>query len=266
MKKYSFILVAGLLLAAVPAMAMSGQVNVSLPAKATEVAPNIFSLGSAIDPASGKRVEGLAIIHPKQAAAKPDHAGGGGAQTKNRCYAVLAKGAAWKMAEAWRVNPTNSRGLDEAFVLNNLMADVAEWESTVGNSNIFGDGSVTATALLADNTAPDGLNEVYFGAIDGEGTIAVTIVWGIFSGSVSQRELVEWDMVFDQTDFDWANDGRATAMDFENIAQHELGHAFGLGHPSDGCTEETMYRFADYGETIKRDLNTGDIAGINQLY
>ena len=263
MKKYSFVLVAGLLLVAVPAMAMPA--DFSLPPRAAEVAPNIFSLGSAIDPASGKQVEGLAIIHPKKAAAKPDQAGGG-AQTKNRCYAVLAKGAAWKTTEAWLVNPANSRGLDESFVVSNLIADVAEWENAAGNSNIFDDGSATATALSADNSAPDGLNEVYFGAIDGEGTIAVTIVWGIFSGPVGQRELVEWDMVFDQTDFDWASDGRAGAMDFENIAQHELGHAFGLGHPGDGCSEETMYRFADYGEIKKRDLNTGDIAGINQLY
>ena len=55
-------------------------------------------------------------------------------------------------------------------------------------------------------------------------------------------------------------------MDFENIAQHELGHAFGLGHPSDTCTEETMYRFASNGETKKRDLYDGDIAGIKALY
>ncbi|MFN2432064.1 MAG: matrixin family metalloprotease [Gemmatimonadota bacterium] len=47
---------------------------------------------------------------------------------------------------------------------------------------------------------------------------------------------------------------------------HELGHAMGMGHPSDSCTEETMYRFATEGETKKRDLFTGDIAKINDLY
>ena len=55
-------------------------------------------------------------------------------------------------------------------------------------------------------------------------------------------------------------------MDFENIATHELGHSVGMGHPADECTEETMYRFASEGETKKRDLNAGDIAGVNQLY
>jgi len=55
-------------------------------------------------------------------------------------------------------------------------------------------------------------------------------------------------------------------MDFENIATHELGHAAGMGHPSDSCTEETMYRFADFGEIKKQTLEAGDIAGIKALY
>ncbi|MEK6868829.1 MAG: matrixin family metalloprotease, partial [Nanoarchaeota archaeon] len=60
--------------------------------------------------------------------------------------------------------------------------------------------------------------------------------------------------------------GEAGKMDFENIATHELGHSVGMGHPDSTCTEETMYAYADYGETKKRDLNTGDTAGINSLY
>jgi hypothetical protein len=32
------------------------------------------------------------------------------------------------------------------------------------------------------------------------------------------------------------------------------------------CTQETMYKYADYGETKKRDLNAGDIAGITEIY
>ena len=55
-------------------------------------------------------------------------------------------------------------------------------------------------------------------------------------------------------------------MDFENIATHELGHSFGMGHPDSTCIEETMYAYADFGETKKRVLNAGDIAGIQELY
>jgi hypothetical protein len=73
-------------------------------------------------------------------------------------------------------------------------------------------------------------------------------------------------MVFDQDDFAWSADGAAGAMDFENIATHELGHSVGLGHPANTCLEETMYAYADFGETEKRDLNAGDIAGVNSMY
>jgi hypothetical protein len=73
-------------------------------------------------------------------------------------------------------------------------------------------------------------------------------------------------MVFDDVDFAWSTTGSAGAMDLQNIATHENGHAAGMGHPGDSCTEETMYRFAGFGETKKRDLNYGDIAGVQALY
>ena len=55
-------------------------------------------------------------------------------------------------------------------------------------------------------------------------------------------------------------------MDYQNIATHEFGHGAGMSHPSDSCTEETMYRFAQSGETKKKTLNAGDIDGIKSLY
>ncbi|MDX1607881.1 MAG: matrixin family metalloprotease, partial [Candidatus Spechtbacterales bacterium] len=81
------------------------------------------------------------------------------------------------------------------------------------------------------------------------------------------RELVEWDMVFDDVDFNWSTTGDVNAMDFESISTHELGHAVGLAdlYTSD-CSEETMYGYATEGETKKRDLNSGDITGMSKLY
>lgn len=106
-----------------------------------------------------------------------------------------------------------------------------------------------------------------FGNIDSSGAIAVTIVWGYFSGPPRFRELIEWDVVFDNVDYTF---GDATldssVMDFLNIATHEFGHAAGMGHPESTCTEETMYAYSDFGETKKRDLNAGDIAGVVALY
>ncbi|MFC1703100.1 matrixin family metalloprotease [Patescibacteria group bacterium] len=123
------------------------------------------------------------------------------------------------------------------------------------------------TAVLeADTTSPDGVNEVYFGNIDDPGVIGVTIVWGIFGGAPHGRELVEWDQVYDEVDYAWSASGETEKMDFENVATHELGHSMGLTHPDDSCDLETMYRYTDYGETMRRDLHDGDIAGIDSLY
>ncbi|MBI2607854.1 MAG: matrixin family metalloprotease [Candidatus Doudnabacteria bacterium] len=266
-----------LVLLAGPASAMPNHQTAELSAPGTNrvltlptAADNspVISLGTAIDPQSGKVVEGIAIVHPKKTYDhKPQHdaAKAGGKGGGSSCYAFLANGAKWKSVENWAINTNNNENLTGSFVFDNFAASLDKWE-TAGGANIFGNGAVTSDVLSADTESPDGVNEVYFGDVGSQGAIAVTIVWGIFSGPPFARELVEWDMVLDEVDFDWSATGEAGKMDYENITTHEIGHAAGMGHPDDSCLEETMYRFADYGETKKRDLNAGDIAGIDKLY
>jgi len=233
---------------------------------------SVISLGTSVDPASGKVVEGYAVIHYKKGGGHKGtpHGrgnggpGNGGGDTSS-CFSFLAKDAKWKTVEPWVVNPTNNEGLSNSFVFSNLTADITKWEGSAA-SDILGGGSETTDVLVADSASPDGVNEVYFADISSPGAIAVTIVWGIFGGPPFARELVEWDLVFNEVDYDWSSTGEAGKMDFENITTHELGHAVGMGHPEDSCTEETMYRFADFGETKKRTLEAGDIAGIQKLY
>jgi len=237
----------------------------------------VISLGSAVDPQSGLVVDGYAIIHPREDAAKPSHAGGGsgkgGKTGSSTCYAFMAKGAVWRSAEPWVVNADNAYGLSDSFVLANLIGNIDKWEDaadgTVGDSglvDILGDGTLTVVPLDADTSAPDGVNEVYFGSIADPGVVGVTIVWGVFGGPPQGRQIVEWDQVYDQVDYAWSSTGEAGKMDFENVSTHELGHSMGLTHPDDTCTEETMYRYTDFGETIRRTLNAGDMAGIDALY
>ena len=243
-------------------LAKGQKAKFQLPAGAVQVSDNVYSLGKAHDKKSGKQVEGYAIIHRKDGAAKPS-----GTKTRaTACYGFLAKDAKWKSVEPWVVNSNNTRGLDQNFVFDNLTLDIGKWESAA-NYNILGDGVMTDLALAADTVAPDDQNEVYFADIADSNTIAVTIVWGIFGGPTFNRKLVEWDMVFDDMTYDWSVSGESGKMDFENIATHELGHAMGLADLyNSNCANETMYGYAANGETKKRDLNTGDITGINKLY
>lgn len=244
--------------------------TVVIPETAVEVAPHVFSLGEAVD-IDGRVVQGYAFVH-RQEEAKPDGVGKAG-KGASKCYAFLARGAKWKAVEPWLLNPSNNEALNVKYLLSNLGLNIPKWEDAsdgmvdgVEGANILGDGTTTDVVLAADTASPDGQNEVYFADISSPGAIAVTIVWGIFGGPLSQRELVEWDQVYDDADYDWSSSGEANKMDFENIATHELGHSVGLGHPDDSCTEETMYRFAGFGETKKRTLEAGDIRGVSELY
>jgi hypothetical protein len=248
--------------------------TVVIPAHAIEVADHVFSLGTSVDPQTGKVVEGFAIVHPRRGYHHRDgHGGGpggggppGGGGGSTKCYAFLAKDAKWKSTESFLLNPANTEGMSDSFVEKTIDDAVDTWDSEVA-TDIFGARISTSDPLSADTVSPDGDNEVYFGSISDPGAIAVTITWGIFSGKPSNRELLEWDMVYDQDDFVWGDaDVDPLVMDLGNVATHEVGHAGGMGHPEDTCTEETMYRFATEGETKKRDLNAGDIAGINDLY
>ena len=242
-----------------------GDVTVIIPPHAIEVAPDVFDLGTAIH--NGEEVQGLMIVDRQGYGHKPRHGrGGGGKGGGEKCFAFLSRGAKWLQAEPYLLNTVNADGLYEGSVASSIFSAIESWDSQT-SSNIFGIGSVTGDTLVADTIAPDNKNEVYFGAIDGADSIAVTIVWGIFGGPPRGRKLVEWDMVFDDAEFTFGDaDLDSSVMDLSNIATHEAGHAGGLDHPDDGCTEETMYRFADFGETKKRSLNPGDIAGVRDLY
>ena len=152
------------------------------------------------------------------------------------------------------------------FVDSAITSGTDTWDNQVA-FDLFGTKDSAGLVDGADTAAPDGKNEIYFGSIAENGVIAVTTVWGVFSGPIFQRQIVEYDLVFDDSDFAWGDATlNSSLMDLQNIATHEIGHAAGMGHPGDGCTEETMYRFASVGETKKRDLNAGDIDGIRKLY
>lgn len=233
---------------------------VALPSRAVEVAPDVYFLGTSKDK-SGKVVEGYAYVHrsrPENNVKPP--------RTSEACYGFLSKGAKWKLVEPWVFNTSNTDSLSSSFLFSNLGSDISKWEAAAAY-NIIGSGSTTNVVLEADMYSTDNVNEIYFGDIEESNAIAITIVWGVFGGSVTERELVEWDQVYDDVTYNWSALGEAGKMDFENIATHELGHTIGLDDLyQSACNQQTMYGYASYGETIKRDLANGDILGIQKLY
>jgi hypothetical protein len=238
---------------------------VSIPENAKKIGDGVYDLGYKVH--DGQILQGTLYVFSDKEFAKPDGTpgngnGGGGTTT---CYSYISKGAKWKAEEPWTVDTTDApSGINVVGILGSA-AD--HWEDADNPNNaIMGnyDSSLTVDRDSIGISMND-QNEVIFGDIAGDSTIAATWVFSTL-GSPSQRSIVEWDQVYDVGSFSWSDSGDSGSMDFENIAAHEIGHAVGMGHPSSTCTLETMYAYADNGEIIKRDLHDGDIAGVNLLY
>ena len=256
-----------------------GNAAVAIPSHAVEISPGVFFLGTVNK--NGKMLEGYAFVDYKRGFGKPggcnyDGKCNGwedascsdctGASATIQCYSYLANGARWKNTEGYLLNPSNDYGLSANLIGTTFDQSISKWENASAK-DIVGIGTATTNPLSADLVSTDGQNEVYFGNITDRNAIAITVVWGVFRGPPSQRELVEWDMIFDQADFSWSTSGESGKMDFEDIATHELGHVVGMDDLYESsCGEETMYGYADLGETKKRTLEAGDIAGVKALY
>lgn len=197
----------------------------------------------------------------------PLDCGAGNGAEESACYAFLGKGVKWQeFPVGYAIDPANPDGLSETFVANAISAGAEQWDGWT-SSELFNDAYSIIYDGTWDSDAPDGRNELLFGNYPQEGVIAVTAAWGYFSGPPGLRKIVEFDILFD-TDFTWGNAALDPAvMDLQNIAVHELGHGVGLADLYDNvCLDETMYGYSNYGETTKRDLNVGDITGIQALY
>lgn len=228
-----------------------------------------------VPPLLEKRV----FIHYRKGYGKPDWTPGQGPPPKEGegQYDLLGKGVKWKELPASYVIDSNIPGyLTLTFVESAISASAEEWDYWTGQElfdddyQIVDDGSWDGDA----GDYPDGRNELVFGDYPNSGVIAITVVWGYFSGPPGQRRIIEYDILFD-TDFTWGYAGPTdetqlgdkSVMDLQNIATHEFGHGIGLDDLYDsGASEETMYGRSEYGETKKRTLYTGDKAGLKELY
>jgi len=92
-------------------------------------------------------------------------------------------------------------------------------------------------------------------------------------------EMVDSDIYFNDEYYNWGHidtveeeDARAVA-DIQNIGSHEIGHFFGVDHPSEDPGEvnqdfryATMYYSSGAGDTTRRSLNDDDMNAIRHLY
>jgi matrixin len=151
-----------------------------------------------------------------------------------------------------------SSGLAQNTVVSGFQSSGNTWDSSTSGAIM---GTVSAGGSGADAGRHDGKNQLGWKQL-ASGVIAQTTTW-----STQQGVAVESDGAY-STRFTWSSSGEANEMDLQNIATHEIGHTFGLGHPASTTANSclTMYAYADYGETQKRSLGTGDSNGIKAKY
>lgn len=174
------------------------------------------------------------------------------------CYKLL--GVKWNTLPVnYIINPLNS-GLSEEFVTNALLTSAETWDLKTSKELLNDIYSVDYTAQYGIQNFK---NAIVFGDYADSNVIAITSIWFTRVG----KQIVEFDIMFN-TKFAWGDATlNSNAMDLQNIATHELGHAIGLDDIySSACSAITMYGYSFYGETQKRTLEQADITGLQKIY
>ncbi len=190
------------------------------------------------------------------------------------CTGPISDGTSWKVSRGYNIHTQNRNALSSAFVIDAIQKASDAWRCGCVEFEKLIDGGLLnvvdgSSGETIDLDQPDGQNEIGFAAIQGHpGTVAVTIVWGIFDGPISQREIIEFDMIFDGHNYNWGDGGaNPNVMDLRAIATHEMGHRYGLDDIYDpSCSDVTMYGTSGEGETQKRSLHARDVEGLSFLY
>jgi hypothetical protein len=115
------------------------------------------------------------------------------------------------------------------------------------------------TSQTGNDTAPDGVNLMKWGSLD-SGVLGTTSDWYI----PSTNEIVESDIVFNNTPGTWSTSGDPAKFDLQSTATHEAGHVVGIGHSDNPWA--TMWPTSAPGETFTRTLHGDDIRAAAAIY
>jgi hypothetical protein len=155
------------------------------------------------------------------------------------------------------VNPTGSNA-DMDAVAAAFTTSIGTWDSGTSRA-LFGARTIDTTA----GYSLDGKNTLFFGSTLGSGTIAQTTTWYY----TISRQIVEFDIEYNNI-FQWGDASiDASKMDLEGIGTHELGHGIGLADLyTTSCRDVTMFGYSTEGEFKKRTLESGDLTGLWKMY
>lgn len=164
----------------------------------------------------------------------------------------------------WEVQGPKTARLNTATVPGNLGSVTSVLQASF---NAWNGGPQITVATGGTVTKPTANHsyDLMWGRTGGS-TIAVTYTWEWSNGEIESDVLfnsrLPWFKAASEGD---GCDESQAAYDVRNIATHEFGHVYGLGHPGNDRFE-TMYAFGFTGETLKWTPENGDIAGMQDNY
>lgn len=181
------------------------------------------------------------------------------------CCNFISHGSLWKKPITVLVDTMNGDGMTDAFVFDVIQLATRTWDRAVSQP-LFADVQRVTFESLPDPTAVDGDNTVFFGVMNKNNVIGAVYIHGIFDGPSEKREIMEFDIVFNEH-LTWGDvTVNSKVADLMNSAMEFVGHALGIVHPPDVCTESTMYSITKIGERKKRTLTLDDEICLCTLY
>jgi len=181
------------------------------------------------------------------------------------CCTYIEGDARWYSPIVFKIDPSNSLGISESYVMETTTNMVNEYETLATGFQLYQSYEFTTLPSFLDPNTPDGLNTETFGIINIDGVIGVTITHISTDGAT---EIFEADVIINEL----FNIGDATLdsskYDYESVKKHEGLHFIGIGHvPTvSQCSGSTMYPTLGSGETNKRSLTLDDQLCVTALY
>jgi uncharacterized protein (TIGR03437 family) len=164
----------------------------------------------------------------------------------------------------YRLNSAGSDNLPFTQVERALVASFQAWEDIPTSAIAFSRGPNTSSTA----SAGDGQLELFWlenSEMTGDGlNLTGALALTRYQFIPTTGELTDAAIVFNGSRYRWAVDGRADAVDIQDVATHEIGHMIGLSHSPIGGM--TMYPRTIAGRTHNRILGSDDIIAASVAY
>jgi hypothetical protein len=163
------------------------------------------------------------------------------------------------------INAAGSDDITDGSHFTALRNAISAWNHSSGTTAHLVEDTSPAQEARADWHSTD-IHLMFFDENDssgyfpsGSGTVALTPVWYLADGTITDA-----DVLFNGSGFQFTTSGQVGRFDVQDVATHELGHFLGLDHS--GCAGATMYPYVDPSVLLHRSLSLDDVHGARDMY